>query len=278
MNTHDALQTIELQTMWHRLIAIVEEQAQTLLRTAFSPIVRECGDLSAGVFDTQGRMLAQAVTGAPGHVNTMAESVQHFLRRYPLGTMRPGDVFLTNDPWMGTGHLNDFVMVTPCFRDGEAVALFCATSHIMDIGGLGFGPDALDVYMEGLYIPPLRLFDGGELNSTLMEMICGNTRQPMETEGDTYALAACNAVGAKRLVEMMDEFGLASLDAPGQFILERSHEAMLEQVRKLPKGTWRNVMTVDGYGSPIEIHAALTVSDHGIHVDYEGSSAQSARG
>lgn len=278
MNTHDALQTIELQTMWHRLIAIVEEQAQTLLRTAFSPIVRECGDLSAGVFDTEGRMLAQAVTGAPGHVNTMAESVQHFLRRYPLGTMRPGDVFLTNDPWMGTGHLNDFVMVTPAFRDGEAVALFCATSHVMDIGGLGFGPDALDVYMEGLYIPPLRLFDGGELNSTLMDMICANTRQPMETGGDTYALAACNAVGAKRLVEMMDEFGLASLDALGQFILARSREAMLEQVRKLPQGTWRNVMTVDGYGSPIEIHAALTVSGHGIHVDYEGSSAQSTRG
>ena len=128
--------------------------------------------------------------------------------------------------------------------------------------------------MEGLYIPPLRLFDGGELNSTLMDMICANTRQPMETGGDTYALAACNAVGAKRLVEMMDEFGLASLDALGQFILARSREAMLEQVRKLPQGTWRNVMTVDGYGSPIEIHAALTVSGHGIHVDYEGSSAQ----
>lgn len=278
MNTSDALQNIEYQTMWHRLLAIVEEQAQTLLRTAFSPIVRECGDLSAGVFDTDGRMLAQAVTGAPGHVNTMAESVRHFLRRYPLATMREGDVFLTNDPWMGTGHLNDFVMVTPTFRDGEPVALFCATSHIMDIGGLGFGPDATDVYMEGLYIPLLKLFEAGALNSTLMEMIRGNTRQQTETEGDIYALVACNAVGSKRLVEMMNEFGLVSLNNLGEFILRRSRDAMLEQVRKLPRGTWRNAMTVDGYGTPIEIHAALTVTDDGVHIDYTGSSPQSARG
>ena len=112
---------IDLQIMWHRLIAVVEEQAQVLLRTAFSPIVRECGDLSAGVFDLEGRMLAQAVTGTPGHVNSMAESVKHFLRYFPVATMKPGDAYITNDPWMGTGHLNDIVIVTPTFRRGAAV-------------------------------------------------------------------------------------------------------------------------------------------------------------
>ena len=269
---------IEMQLMWHRLIAIVEEQAQVLLRTAFSTIVRECGDLSAGVFDVEARMLAQAVTGAPGHVNTMAESVRHFLSRYPLDTMAPGDVFITNDPWKGTGHLNDFVVVTPCFRSGKAVALFCATSHVMDIGGLGFGPDGADVHMEGLFIPMLKLFDRGELNQTLMAMISANTRQPLETAGDTYALAACNDVAARRLLEMMEEFELDSLDELSHHILVRSREAVLEEIRKLPKGTWHNTMTVDGYDEPIVLSAAVTVSDTGIHVDYAGTSPQSSRG
>ncbi len=269
---------IDMQLMWHRLIAIVEEQAQVLLRTAFSTIVRECGDLSAGVFDTQGRMLAQAITGAPGHVNTMAESVQHFLRKYPLDTMEPGDVFITNDPWKGTGHLNDFVVVTPCFRQGRPVALFCATSHVMDIGGLGFGPDASDVHMEGLFIPMLRLFERGQVNQTLMAMLLANTRQPMETEGDTYALAACNDVAAQRMLEMMAEFQLESLDALATHILSTSRNAVLEAVRQLPRGTWRNSMTVDGYDGEIVLAASLTIADDGIHVDYTGTSPQSPRG
>ena len=138
--------------MWNRLIAVVEEQAQTLLRTAFATIVREAGDLSAGVFDLQGRMLAQAVTGTPGHVNSMAESVAHFIEAVSdRRRWREGDVYFTNDPWMGTGHLNDFVVTTPCLPSRHAwSALFSCTSHIVDIGGIGFGPDGTDVFMEGL--------------------------------------------------------------------------------------------------------------------------------
>lgn len=269
---------VDLHVMWNRLIAVVEEQAQVLIRTAFSPIVRECGDLSAGVFDTHGRMLAQAITGAPGHVNTMAESVQHFLRKFPLETMNPGDAFLTNDPWMGTGHLNDFVVVTPCFREGTAVALFCCTSHVMDIGGIGFGPDGSDVYMEGLYIPLVKLFDRGVVNGTLMEMILANTRQPLETEGDTYALAACNDIGCQRLLHMMNEFGLQTLDELGRHILERSREAVMQEISKLPKGTWHSAMVVDGYDEPLVLQTALSISDAGVHVDYTGTSPQSGHG
>src|SRR4051812_49549189 len=121
---------IDLQIMWHRLIAVVEEQAQVLLRTAFSPIVRECGDLSAGVFDLKGRMLAQAVTGTPGPVNSMAESGKDFLSHFPVGTMKEGDAYITNDPLMGTGHLNDFVGTKPCLMDGKPLALFSCTSHL----------------------------------------------------------------------------------------------------------------------------------------------------
>jgi len=272
------LSPIELQIMWSRLIAVVEEQAQTLLRTAFSPIVRECGDLSAGVFDVEGRMLAQAVTGTPGHVNSMAESVRHFLDRFPAETMEAGDIYITNDPWMGTGHLNDFVLTTPCFLDGRLVALFSCTSHLMDIGGIGFGPDATDVFMEGLSIPFLKLASKGELNETLLAMIRANTRLPVDTEGDVYSLAACNDVGCLRLQAMMREFGLESLDALAAHILERSREAVLEEVRALPKGSWASSMTVDGYEAPVTLACTVTVHDEGIHVDFDGTGPQSPRG
>ena len=128
---------IEMQVMWNRLISVVEEQARTLVRTAFGTATREAGDLSAGVYNRAGDMVAQAVTGTPGHINSMAKSVSHVLRKFPLDTMAPGDVFITNDPWMGTGHLNDIVVVTPTFRGADAVALFACTLHVVDIGGRG---------------------------------------------------------------------------------------------------------------------------------------------
>lgn len=273
-----ALSPIDAQIMWARLISVVEEQAQTLMRTAFSPIVRECGDLSAGVFDIEGRMLAQAVTGTPGHVNSMAESVKHFLHHFPAETMREGDIYITNDPWMGTGHLNDFVLTTPAFHNGRLVALFSCTSHLMDIGGIGFGPDATDLFMEGLSIPFLKLAEGGRLNETLLAMIRANTRLPVDTEGDVYSLAACNDVGCQRLSAMMGEFGLDSLDDLAAHILDRSREAVLAEVAALPKGTWHNTMVVDGYDEPVTLKAAVTVHEGGIAVDFAGSAPASARG
>ncbi|MCW5747692.1 MAG: hydantoinase B/oxoprolinase family protein [Alphaproteobacteria bacterium] len=274
----NSLGQIDLQIMWNRLIAVVEEQAQTLMRTAFSSIVREAGDLSAGVFDLHGRMLAQAVTGTPGHVNSMAESVKHFIRHFPIASMKPGDIYITNDPWMGTGHTNDFVLTTPCFRNGRLVALFSCTSHIMDIGGIGFGPDATDVFMEGLYIPMLKLAEQGKMNETLLAMIRANTRTPVDTEGDVYSLAGCNDVGCRRLVEMMEEFNLDDLDELATFIIDNSRAAVLAEIARLPKGSWRNEMIVDGYDQPIRLVATATVSETGIHVDYTGTDPQAARG
>jgi N-methylhydantoinase B len=274
----NSLGQIDLQIMWNRLIAVVEEQAQTLMRTAFSSIVREAGDLSAGVFDLKGRMLAQAVTGTPGHVNSMAESVKHFIRYFPPETMKAGDIYVTNDPWMGTGHTNDFVLTTPCFKNGRLVALFSCTSHIMDIGGIGFGPDATDVFMEGLYIPMLKLAEQGKMNETLLAMIRANTRTPVDTEGDVYSLAGCNDVGCRRLVEMMEEFDLDDLDELATFIIDNSRAAVLAEIAKLPKGSWRNEMTIDGYDRPIKLVATTTVGDTGIHVDYTGTDPQAKRG
>ena len=274
----NAAEAIDLQIMWSRLIAVVEEQAQVLLRTAFSTIVRECGDLSAGVFDLRGRMLAQALTGTPGHVNSMAESVRHFLVHFPVDTMQEGDAYITNDPWMGTGHLNDFVVTTPAFHRGRLVGLFSCTSHLMDIGGLGSGPEATDVFMEGLYIPMLKLIDRGRINATLMAMICANTRTPIDTEGDTYSLAGCNDVGARRLSEMMEEFGLTTLDRLADYIVDSSRSAVLAEVARLPPGTWSYAMDVDGYDEPIKLCAKLTVSSAGLHLDYAGTGDLQRKG
>ena len=267
MNKSGTLDTIRMQVMWNRLISVVEEQAQTLMRTAFSPIVRECGDLSAGVFDARGRMLAQAITGTPGHVNSMAESVNHFIDHFPLETMVEGDIYITNDPWMGTGHLNDFVLTTPCFRNGNLVALFSCTSHLTDIGGIGTGPDGTDVHMEGIYIPMLKLADAGKINETLMAMVRSNTRQPVESEGDVYSLAACNDVGCSRLVEMMDEFRLDDLDA-----------AVQAEIAALPNGVYHNRMHIDGFDGPLELAAALTIDGESVTVDFAGTSDMTLHG
>jgi N-methylhydantoinase B len=273
-----ALAQIHTQIMWSRLIAVVEEQAQTMIRTAFSTSVREAGDLSAGVFDQEGRMLAQAVTGTPGHVNSMANAVIHFLKVYPLETMKPGDHYITNDPWFTSGHLHDITVVTPSFYQGKAVGLFACTVHVVDIGGLGMGPDGRQVFEEGLAIPIMPLAREGKMNEDLMAMVRANVREPLQVEGDIYALCACNEEGAKRLAEMMDEFEIAHLDTLGSTIVEASREATLAKIRALPKGTFRNSLAMDGYDKPLLLNAALTISDEGIHVDFDGTSPASAFG
>ncbi len=277
-NLIDDKNNIQNQVMWNRLLSVVEEQGQTLVRTAFSPIVRECGDISAGVFDLEGRMMAQAVTGTPGHVNSMAESVKHFINHFPLNTMNEGDIFITNDPWMGTGHLNDFVLTTPCFKNNKIVGLFSCTSHLTDIGGLGVGPDATDIHMEGLYIPMLKLADRGVMNKTLLKLVSQNTRQPVETEGDVYSLAACNDIGCKRLVEMMNEFKIDNLKNLSDFIYNKSLSAVKNEIKKIPNGVYENFMMIDGFEKDIKLEAKLTVSDKSITVNYTGTSDKSKFG
>jgi len=273
-----ALARIQSQIMWNRLISVVEEQAQTLLRTAFSTTVREAGDLSAGVFDVEGRMLAQAITGTPGHVNAMAIAVGHFLEKYPIAEMQEGDVFITNDPWLTCGHLHDLTVVTPVFQNGQPVGSFASTAHVVDIGGRGFGPDGRAVFEEGLYIPIMPLVRAGELNQDLMEMVRWNVREPLQVEGDILSLIACNQEGARRLLDMMREFSLENLDDLAEDILTRSREAALAGIRKLPFGTYHNRLTMDGYDEPIDLVAAMTISKDGVHVDFDGTSPVSNYG
>ncbi len=269
---------IAMQIMWNRLIAVVEEQAQTLIRTAFSATVRESGDLSAGVFDREGRMLAQAVTGTPGHINSMANAVVHFLDEIPIETMAEGDCYITNDPWFTSGHLHDVTVVTPAFHGGRAVGLFAATIHVIDVGGRGMGPDGRQVYEEGFAIPIMALARRGEMNQDLLKMIRANTREPLQVEGDLFSCAAAGDDGARRLVQMMAEFEIEDLELLAEHIIENSQAAMLAEIRKLPPGRYESQLTLDGYEAPVTVVAALTITDAGIHVDYAGTSAPSSYG
>ena len=278
MSPTATLTTIHQHIMWNRLISVVEEQAQTLVRTAFSTSVREAGDLAAGVFDRQGRMLAQAVTGTPGHINSMAEGVGHFIAKHPVDTMEPGDVFITNDPWFTSGHLHDITVVTPTFYHDRLVGLFANTCHVVDIGGRGFGPDARQVFEEGVSIPILHLFRRGEPNDTLLDILRANVREPQQVIGDIFSFAAANDIGSHRLQSMMAEFDVEQLDDLAEFIFEQSRLATIARIRAIEPGTYRNELTMDGYDEPVTLRAALTVSETGIHVDYAGTSPVSSHG
>jgi N-methylhydantoinase B len=274
----NALAQIQRQIMWNRLIAVVEEQAQIMIRTAFSTTVREAGDLSAGIFDRHGHMMAQAVTGTPGHVNSMAESVGHFLKKFPLASMNPGDHYITNDPWLGTGHLHDLTVVTPAFHRGKAVGLFANTAHVIDIGGLGMGPEGRSVFEEGMYIPIVKCFDQGVPNETFFDFMRAGSRLPVELEGDIYSLCACNDAGARRLIEMMDEFEMDSLDPLADFIFDLSHRATMAEIARLPRGVYGGEIWSDGYEEPVKLQAEMTILDDAIEVDFAGTSGLSSRG
>ncbi|UWR10820.1 hydantoinase B/oxoprolinase family protein [Sulfitobacter mediterraneus] len=269
---------VAYQVMWNRLISVVEEQAQALVRTAFSTSVREAGDLSAGVYDTHGKMLAQAVTGTPGHVNAMADAVAHFIRRIGRQNIIEGDVYITNDPWEGTGHLHDITMVTPSFHKGVLVGFFACTAHIVDIGGRGFGADAASVYEEGLYIPIMKFAAGGEVDETLVRIIRGNVREPDQLVGDIFALTTCNEIGHRRLVEMMEEFDLDDLDGIGGFILENSRRATLERINALPRKSASGEMTVDGFATPITLRVKVSIEEDRILSDFTGTTGVDKKG
>ncbi len=269
---------IDYQIMWNRLIAVVEEQATTLIRTAFSTSVREAGDLSAGLFDRQGRMMAQAVTGTPGHVNAMAESVTHFVREIGAQNIFEGDVFITNDPWLGTGHLHDITVVSPTFRGGVHIGFFACTAHVVDIGGRGFGPDANEVYEEGLLIPIMKFAERSEVSKDLLRIVRANVREPDQVVGDMYSLAACNDAGDRRLQTMMGEFGIADLQGLADFVIETSRKATHDAIAKVPDGTFRNTMQVDGYDDPVLMAVKLDIAGDTIKADFAGTSGMSRFG
>jgi N-methylhydantoinase B len=278
MSNYRSIDPVELEVMWNRLISIVNEQAAALMHASFTTVVREAGDLSAGIFDAAGNMIAQAVTGTPGHINTMATCVRHFVKAHPIDSLDPGDSLLTNDPWLGSGHLHDITVVTPVFHRGKGVGWFANTCHAMDIGGRTLGADAREVFEEGLHIPIMKLFRKGEVNQDLMDIVRSNVRVPDSVVGDLYAQQAGNDVGGFKLVEMMEEYDLDSLEDLSNLILDRSEEATRDAISEIPNGLYSDEVVVDGFDDPLTLKIGIQVNERDLIVDYTGSSPQVDRG
>lgn len=272
------LDIVAQNVLWNRLISVCEEQANALMRAAFGAIVREAGDLSAGVFDANGHMLAQAVTGTPGHVNTMAASVRAMLKFIPADRLQPGDALVTNDPWLGAGHIFDFVVVTPAFLDGTIVGYLASTSHIVDIGGRGWSAEAGSVFEEGVTFPVMHLRRGTVINEDLLSIVTANSRVPQEARGDILSLLTCNDTGVARLLDLMHEYQLSDLVSVAGFIFEQSAKGTKTALARAPQGDYESALQLDGYDAPIELCAKMVIGDGRIDVDLSGSSAAVARG
>lgn len=269
---------ITLEVLWNRLISVVNEQAAALIRTSFTSIVRESGDLSACVFDARGQMLAQAVTGTPGHINPMQAAMRHFMAAIPPEQLAPGDVLVTNNPWQTAGHLNDITIITPIFKGDRIIGYVGNICHALDIGGRIMGSDARDVYEEGFYIPICKLFQRGEPDAMLFKLFEANVRTPRETIGDLYAQTASNDVGGRRLLEMMEEYRLETLEPLADEIIGRSERAMRAAIAALPDGVYAADGWSDGFEAPVYLKVALTVNGDQVDVDFAGTSPQSRYG
>jgi N-methylhydantoinase B len=273
------MDVLRLEVLWNRLLSVVNEQQVTLMRTAFSTVVRESQDLACGVFDRNANMMAQSLTGTPAHINTMATGMRHFMDAHPPDTLEPGDVLITNDPWQTAGQINDMTVVTPVFHRGRVVAFFASCCHSPDVGGRVYGGGANEIYEEGIRIPIMHLMRRGEPNETLVRMIRANVRVPDETIGDLWAQMACNDVGGRDLVHFLEEFDLPDCEELSAEIIRRSEGALREAIRALPDGTYTHEAWSDGFNDiPVKIAVAVTIAGDEVHIDYTGSSEQSPSG
>ncbi len=271
---------IELEILWSNLIGIVSEQAKALQRIAFSPIVREAGDLASGLFDARGRMVAQANTGTPGHINSLAVAGETLARQFE-GKLAPGDIVITNDPWMSAGHFFDITVLCPVFWDERLIGYIGSTIHHTDIGGYGIGAGARDIHEEGLWIPPLKLYEAGEPNAVLHDIIRSNVRTPEHVFGDLAAQVSSGRSGGERLIALCKRQGLSDIEALSDEIIRRSEDATRKAIRALPAGTWRGESRFDVPGGDvISLMAAVTIdNDAGeVTIDFAGSSGASPMG
>lgn len=266
---------VELELLWRRLISLVDEAAAALVRTSFSTLVRESYDFSGVVTDARGESLVQATESIPSFIGTLPETVKHFIRFFPPETLSPGDVLITNDLWLGTGHLPDITVAKPIFVDGRLVAFSASTAHAPDIGGKIRSPEPREVFEEGLQIPPLKLMRAGATDETLVAILRQNVRTPDQTLGDLWAQVVALDLMEDRLVGLMKQAGLPDLTDLAAEIQGRCEAAMRAAIAALPDGTYRSELQTDGLmDTPITIRLALTIKGDEITMDYTGTDAQ----
>ncbi len=262
---------IELEIYWKRLISIVDEAAAAFVRTCFSTLVRDGNDFAIVLTDTKGRSLAQSTMSLPGFIGCLPATVRHFIDLYPVDTIRQGDVFITNDPWKGSGHVHDVTTVTPLFYKDKLVGFAAVVSHLPDIGGKLRSNSSREIYEEGLQIPMMKLLDEGKPNDVLIQMITQNIRVPEQGMGDIWAqVAGCRTMG-ERLQGLLE---VVSLDELGAEVRRRSEKAMRDAIRAIPDGVYHSQVQHDGFEEPVIIKCALTVKGDEIEIDYTGTSDQ----
>src|SRR5262245_992006 len=272
--SRDRLDPVTTSILWSRLLALVDEAAATLIRTSFSTIVREVHDMTQLLTDDRGLTLAQSAVSTPGFVGTTAGGVRRFLELYGADGRRPGDVAITNDPWIVTGHLPDVTIVTPVFHRRQLVAFMANTAHMTDIGGTYFGASTTEVFEEGLRIPPLKLMVAGRPVAPVWATIRANVRAPDQVVGDLRAQIAANEQGVRTISGIMAEYGLADLRGLARAIHDASDHGLGQALAHVPDGTYRAEATGDGYGEPFTIKLALTAAGGRLHFDFTGSSPQ----
>jgi len=266
---------VELELLWRRLISLVDEAAAALVRTSFSTLVRESYDFSCIVTDAAGQSLVQATESIPSFIGTLPETVKHFLKFFPPETLNPGDVLITNDIWLGTGHLPDITVAKPIFRLGKLVAFSASTAHAPDIGGKIRSPEPREVFEEGLQIPPLKLMRAGEADETLVAILRKNVRTPEQTMGDLWAQVVALDLMEERLHILMEQAGLDDLAALAAEIHARCEVAMRSAIAALPDGTYSSELQTDGLmDKPVTLKLSLTIEGDRIIADYTGTDAQ----
>ncbi len=264
---------ITLKILWDRLVSIADEMTLSLVRSSFSITVREGYDLSCVLFDGNGSSLAQGTFSVPAFTGTAPQTIRHMLAKFPPATLVPGDVLITNDSWLGTGHLFDVSVLRPIFRQQRIVGYALSITHLPDIGGLGMSAVATEVYEEGLTIPIMKLVAGGVLNEGLIELIRANVRVPDMVIGDLMANVTCTEVGGRELLEFMDEYAVPDLTELSAAICNQSEQAIREAITRIPDGVYRNAIDIEGIDSPIRLEAAVTVRGDTIAVDFQGTGA-----
>jgi N-methylhydantoinase B len=270
--TTQTFDAVSLSIMWDRLVSLTDEIVSTLVRSSFSTIVYESYDLSVVVLDAEANSIAQGTFGIPAFIGSAPVTLRHMLKRYPAETLKPGDIVVTNDPWLGTGHLFDITMMRPVFRKGRIVAYTVSITHLPDIGGTGFGSAATEIYQEGLRIPICKLYDAGKPNELLIDIIRTNVRVPEQTMGDVMANVSCNEVGGREINAFMDEYGLEDLMPLSRAIRGQSETAMRAKLRELKDGSYRNRIQLEGFEGPVDFAVRVDVKGDNVAFDFDGTS------
>jgi N-methylhydantoinase B len=263
---------VSLKILWDRLVAIADELVLSLVRTSFSMNVREGYDLSCMIFDSRGKLLTQGSYSVPSFTGTAPQTMEHMLRAFPPESLKPGDVIMTNDPWMGTGHLFDINVMRPVFKGEQLIGYTMSVTHLPDIGGKGMASDCTEIYHEGLRLPICKLRDNGVLNELVLDIVRFNVRVPEQTIGDLMANVACNEVGGRALLEFMDEYGLVEIDSLSDAVNAHAEAAMRDRIVEIPDCTYSNAIQIEGPGGvPITLAATVTIAGSGVTIDFNGT-------